>query len=150
MRTIYPSIMYISFLSLFPVTLLTTSYYVSPSPSSVHSMEATERPHQQLGTVGVDTGTGVLVADGHLPTACQWLSQVRKILFVQVAYVRCTIFCCSYFIYTKYVRCITHFIRFITGILPLYICYIPYSRFHSQEKSFREFSISLAICRNSP
>ena len=43
-------------------------------------MEAIVRPHQQLGTVGVDTGTRVLVADGHLPTARQWLSQVHMFL----------------------------------------------------------------------
>ena len=46
-------------------------------------MEAIERPHQQLGTVGVDTGTRVLVADGHLPTAHQWLPQVCEMYYIQ-------------------------------------------------------------------
>ena len=45
---------------------------------SVHVVEAGERPHQQLGTVGSDPGAGGPVADADLdPPACQELSQVQ-------------------------------------------------------------------------
>ena len=52
------------------------------SLTSVHTGETVEWPHQQLGPVGVDTSAGVLVADNHLPAACQELSQVDKVLVV--------------------------------------------------------------------
>ena len=44
---------------------------------SVHVVEAGERPHQQLGTVGSDPGAGGLVVDADLPPARQELPQVQ-------------------------------------------------------------------------
>ena len=71
-----------------PLSDLTNNWLsiISLSLTSVHTSETTEWPHQQLGTVGVDTSAGVLVANDHLLTACQRLSQVDRMLVLWVAY----------------------------------------------------------------